>query len=527
MLEQDRAIVTDIPGTTRDLVSEIAAIQGIPVKFVDTAGIRAGQDLVETLGIERSYQAMADADVTLVVLDLAQPVQADDLALIERARSQGRYILVGNKSDLPRVAEPPEEIARRFRAHRRGNGPTARAESRRPPRCEQESGFITSIRHEQLLRESLEALRQARKAAEFGIPHEMLLLDLYAALAAHRCHHRRYHSRRHPEPDLLYVLHWKIALLCLQSAAANRLQLEETWFACSHSPFCSPLRSLRRSRVDNRLKTNWTAARRCSRCLPPSMPPATTPTWTPTPTRPSASQVREALAQKHLESVEALKKFFAKHRKDDPEAELSQYISFALSIDGPPDFKYWWTPEEIPPDVQKLDGLNELIASFYQEAGIQSLWNRAQPEFDRAIASYHSGVAQALLEANAYLRNPTSGFRGRYFQIYIDLLGAPNQVQTRSYKDEYFVVVTPSAEPQIDQIRHAYLHYLLDPLSLRYNEQLERVKALADFAQPAPALRRRLQERFPAARHRVRDQSGGEQARSAREPAGPGQPGAW
>ncbi len=203
---------------------------------------------------------------------------------------------------------------------------------------------------------------------------------------------------------------------------------------------------------------------------------------------PVRRQVREALAQKHLESVEALKKFFAKHRKDDPEAELSQYISFALSIDGPPDFKYWWTPEEIPPDVQKLDGLNELIASFYQEAGIQSLWNRAQPEFDRAIASYHSGVAQALLEANAYLRNPTSGFRGRYFQIYIDLLGAPNEVQTRSYKDEYFVVITPSAEPQIDQIRHAYLHYLLDPLSLRYNEQLERIKALADFAQPAPAL---------------------------------------
>ena len=74
LLEQDRAIVTDIPGTTRDLVSEVAAIDGIPVKFVDTAGIRAGQDLVETLGIERSYQAMADADLTLVVVDLSEPV---------------------------------------------------------------------------------------------------------------------------------------------------------------------------------------------------------------------------------------------------------------------------------------------------------------------------------------------------------------------------------------------------------------------------------------------------------------------
>src|SRR5579859_4739818 len=73
LLEQDRAIVTDIPGTTRDLVSETAAIGGIPVKFVDTAGIRESHEVVETLGIERSYQAMADADLTLVVADLSQP----------------------------------------------------------------------------------------------------------------------------------------------------------------------------------------------------------------------------------------------------------------------------------------------------------------------------------------------------------------------------------------------------------------------------------------------------------------------
>ena len=98
------------------------------------------------------------------------------------------------------------------------------------------------------------------------------------------------------------------------------------------------------------------------------------------------------------------------------------------------------------------------------------------------------GVAQTLLEANGYLRNPTSGFYGRRFQIYVDLLGAPNQIQSRSYKDDYFVVVTPSPEPQIEEIRHAYLHYLLDPLSLRHFEQLSRLKALADFAAPAPAL---------------------------------------
>ena len=203
---------------------------------------------------------------------------------------------------------------------------------------------------------------------------------------------------------------------------------------------------------------------------------------------PVRRQVREAIAQKHLDSVEALKKFLADHHQEDPDAELSQYISFALSLQGPPDFHFWMPPQEIPPDVRKLDGLNELIANFYQQAGIEDLWKQSQPALNRVIEAYHGGVVQALLEANAYLRNPTSGYRGRRFQVYVDLLGPPNQVQTRSYKDNYFVVVTPSPEPQIDQVRHAYLHYLLDPLSLRYFEQWGRNKALADFAQPAPAL---------------------------------------
>ncbi len=181
LLEQDRAIVTDIPGTTRDLVSEVAAIHGIPVKFMDTAGIRSGQDLVETLGIERSYQAMADADVTLVVLDLAAPNDLDDLALMERAESQGRWILVGNKADLPRVASPPRDFTAVSALTGEGIG-HLRELIAPMASIEQDSGFITSIRHEQLLRESREALAQARKAAEFGIPHEMVLLDLYAAL---------------------------------------------------------------------------------------------------------------------------------------------------------------------------------------------------------------------------------------------------------------------------------------------------------------------------------------------------------
>jgi len=93
-----------------------------------------------------------------------------------------------------------------------------------------------------------------------------------------------------------------------------------------------------------------------------------------------------------------------------------------------------------------------------------------------------------VLQVNAYLRQQTSGARGRSFQIYIELLAAPNQIQTRSYGYEYTIVITPSQELRTFDVRHAYLHYLLDPLSTRYQEILQRKQGLADHAQRAHAL---------------------------------------
>jgi tRNA modification GTPase len=164
LLEQDRAIVTEIPGTTRDVVSETASLGGIPVKLLDTAGIRLGQDVVESLGIERSYQAMADADLTLVVVDASQSLThgltQEDEALIQRARETGKALVAANKSDLGQSSRMPDALSVSALT---GAG-------------------IDELRHEQLLQESGEALAQARTATSIGIPHEMVLLDLYAAL---------------------------------------------------------------------------------------------------------------------------------------------------------------------------------------------------------------------------------------------------------------------------------------------------------------------------------------------------------
>lgn len=181
LLEQERAIVTDIPGTTRDLVSEATAIEGVPVKLVDTAGLREGQDKVENLGIERSYQAMADADLTLVVVDLSAN-REESRDLIEKLADR-RPLVVGSKSD---IAEQSIDDPMRVSALTGEGISELRREilNRLAPEglIAPESGSITSLRHEALLRESLEALENAERAVQFQIPHEMLLLDLYAAL---------------------------------------------------------------------------------------------------------------------------------------------------------------------------------------------------------------------------------------------------------------------------------------------------------------------------------------------------------
>ncbi|HVW07326.1 MAG TPA: tRNA uridine-5-carboxymethylaminomethyl(34) synthesis GTPase MnmE [Bryobacteraceae bacterium] len=175
LLEQNRAIVTDIPGTTRDVVSETIEFEGIPVRVVDTAGIRETSELVEKLGIERSRQAMADADLTIVVVD-------GDRSLVETARAQGRTLVAANKCDLPDFRALPDEIAISALTGEGIGGLRRAAIEMLAPGGEAGGGFVTSLRHENLLRESLTMLEKARDAVHAAVPHEMLLLDLYGAL---------------------------------------------------------------------------------------------------------------------------------------------------------------------------------------------------------------------------------------------------------------------------------------------------------------------------------------------------------
>ena len=189
LVERERAIVTATPGTTRDLVTETVAIGGIPIQLVDTAGIRHALDEAESIGIRKSIEALADADLVLVVLDVSQPPTLEDNELLRQA--EGRpTIVVGNKCDLATsgrgsVASGQSSMVRasaltgegvselRVEILRHIGGETG---------AQTEAGFLTNVRHQGLVRDSLAALDDAAGAVAAAVPHEMLLLDLYNAL---------------------------------------------------------------------------------------------------------------------------------------------------------------------------------------------------------------------------------------------------------------------------------------------------------------------------------------------------------
>ena len=190
LVERERAIVTATPGTTRDLVSESVAIGGIPIKLVDTAGIRQALDEAETIGIRKSKEILADADLVLVVLDCSQPLAPDDFELLQVV-AERRAVVVENKADLNAGGHPEikTSLPKIRTSALTGEGVAdLRAEILRhlggETGAQVEAGFLTNVRHKSLVTDAIAGLAAAHTAADARIPHEMLLLDLYNALRA-------------------------------------------------------------------------------------------------------------------------------------------------------------------------------------------------------------------------------------------------------------------------------------------------------------------------------------------------------
>ena len=188
LVERDRAIVTAMPGTTRDLVTERVAIDGIPVDLIDTAGLREGADEAERLGIAKSREAMADADVVLLVIDAALGFGEEDRMVLESAAAAGNVLTVWNKCDLPLTPGGSQLAAAALRTSAvtgEGIGELRSAIVRAVAGDGgglRETGMLTNLRQHQAVSAAIAGLDLASRAIASAIPHEMVMLDLYEAL---------------------------------------------------------------------------------------------------------------------------------------------------------------------------------------------------------------------------------------------------------------------------------------------------------------------------------------------------------
>lgn len=191
LLKEKRAIVTDVPGTTRDVIEEYVNIKGIPLKLMDTAGIRATEDIVERLGVEKSRELLATADLILLLLDSSEPLTAEDHQIIAELSGRPVIVLI-NKSDLPAQFDVEnvqdlfntQPIIRLSVLQEEGlhDLETAIADMVYSGQAEQsEEAFVTTVRQVNLLQEAQRSLLAVLTSAENSMPSDCLVIDLRAA----------------------------------------------------------------------------------------------------------------------------------------------------------------------------------------------------------------------------------------------------------------------------------------------------------------------------------------------------------
>ena len=209
------------------------------------------------------------------------------------------------------------------------------------------------------------------------------------------------------------------------------------------------------------------------------------------------AQMRERLRQQQGPAVDAVRQFYRQHELRDPGATLSRYLWFGL-VSGPaPAFQPILRRDELPPDVIALSGFSELLSSYYQEQEIGNLWQQVQPIYNREIQRLHEPLTHIVFTSTGYLREILDPFGSRRFTIVVEpLVGRITNV--RNFGDHYALVLSGAEDVPVDVVRHAFLHFMLDPLPLMYPHVVAVKRPLYDTAAKAPRLLGDLKDDFPS-----------------------------
>lgn len=207
------------------------------------------------------------------------------------------------------------------------------------------------------------------------------------------------------------------------------------------------------------------------------------------------AQMRERLRQQQGPAVEAVREFYRQHELRDPGATLSRYLWFGL-VSGPaPAFQPVLRRDELPPEIVALEGFSEILSNYYQEQKIGQLWRQVQPIYSREVERLHGPVSQVVFVASGYLREILEPSGPRTFAIVVEpLVGRITNV--RNFGDHYALVLSGGEEIPADVVRHAFLHFLLDPLPMMYPHVTAVKRPLFEKAAAAPRLAPELKDDY-------------------------------
>ena len=212
---------------------------------------------------------------------------------------------------------------------------------------------------------------------------------------------------------------------------------------------------------------------------------------------PMRAQLRDRLQHQQGPAVDVLRTFYKQHELSDAGQMLSRYIWFGLVSGTAPKFAPTLRRDELPPEVIALEGFQEILSNYYTEQKIGELWRQVQPVYNHEIEQMHDEAAQIVFVATGYLREILEPSSPRSFTIIVEpLVGRITNV--RNFGDHYALVVSGSGQLPIDTVRHAFLHFLLDPLPLQYSHVVAVKLPLFTAGAAAPRLDPDLKDDFPA-----------------------------
>lgn len=179
--------------------------------------------------------------------------------------------------------------------------------------------------------------------------------------------------------------------------------------------------------------------------------------------------------------------FYRDHKQADSARDLAQYVSLALNLGEAPKFDLKVKEADLPPDASYVLGLRPLLSEFAAVVKLHDIWKRHQAQYEAYIEQYHAPVTNMLLTTDVYLRLPMSGYVGRAFTVLIEPMAAPGPVNARNYGADYWLVVSPGQNNlRLDEIRHTYLHYMIDPLVGKRASAMKRMSPMLTTISDAP-----------------------------------------